>query len=1068
MERCSRCGAENAAIARFCQACGEPPAQDPVRWGEIRKTVTVLFLDVVGSTEMGERLDPESTRRVLSRLFDVVRPVLEHHGGTVEKFIGDAVMAVFGIPAVHEDDALRACRAALEIQDEIVRLNKELERDRAMMISTRTGLNTGEVIAGDSSSGQTLVTGDAVNTAARLEQSAPPGSILIGTPTYRLVADAVDVEPVEPVTAKGKADPVAAYRLLSVVPGMPVRMRRLDSPMVGRERELAMLLEAFDRSITGARCVLATVIGMPGVGKSRLVQEFVSSTADRAMALRGRCLPYGEGITFWPVVNVVHEAAGITEGDSPIEARSRIEALLPEGEDRPATRDRVAAAVGLGEGTWSIQETFWAIRKFLESVASDRPLVVVFDDIHWGEPAFLDLVEYLEGWSRSSSILVLCIARPELSEIRAGWASAATEPVMIALDPLNDEDSDRLIRNILGPSAVPDGFRRRIAETAEGNPLFVEEMLGMLIDEDRLRREDGRWVTTDESSSVPTPSSIQSLLASRIERLPETERSILQRASVVGRTFWWGAVVDLSPSSERPQIGSQLQRLVRKGLVRPDESTFAGQDAFRFRHILIRDAAYESLTMGTRAHLHERLAAWIERTVGARMDEYEEIVAYHLEQAYRLRSEVEPAAQGLPTLRRKAAQRLSSAGLRAWARDDLDAAQQLLSRSVQLWPSDDFEGRALHLLRLVDLLDWTGEFSKAEALAAQAIDEAHLTGDLALETRAELRRTHIRCRIDATMTAQEALDASERAAAVLEALGDEAGSAEAWQEVGMFRQGLGRHREGLVALERSRDFAERAGDRWIRTTRPLDTLPWTGQGSGTALQEAARAQEAFEQGAGVRSLQAFARLSLALHLSMQGHLPAGREQLDAAQATFEELGLTFDLANAVSLVRAQVEMLSGDPAAAELALRPGIEFLRAHGSTGVLSDRAAFLSRILYEQGRYDEALEFVEMADRSAARGDMEPQLWFRGVRAKLLARMGESEAAERAAREVVEMAECTDWLNFQGDVFMDLAEVLRLSGRPTEAADAAERAAERFERKGNIVAAGWARDLLLELGAD
>jgi class 3 adenylate cyclase len=457
MQVCPKCGDENSDRARFCQTCGG--ALD-ARAGsrEVRKTVTVLFMDVVGSTEMGERLDPESTRRVMSRLFEVVRPVLEHHGGTVEKFIGDAVMAVFGIPAVHEDDALRACRAALEIQDEIERLNNELERDWGITISTRTGLNTGEVIAGDPSAGQTLVTGDAVNTAARLEQSAPPGSILIGTRTYRLAADSVEVEPVEPVTAKGKAEAVTGYRLLSVALGAPVRARRLASPMVGREREVGILREAFDRSVAQARCVLTTVVGMAGVGKSRLVHEFVASTADRARVVWGRCLPYGEGITFWPVANVVHEAAGITEGDSPHEARAKIGAILPEGEHRPVVLDRVAAAVGLGEAAWSIQETFWAIRKFLEAVASDRPLIVVFDDIHWAEPAFLDLVEYLEGWSRTSAILLLCIARPELLETRTGWASAATESAIITLDSLTAEENDRLIQNLLGPSAVSDGF----------------------------------------------------------------------------------------------------------------------------------------------------------------------------------------------------------------------------------------------------------------------------------------------------------------------------------------------------------------------------------------------------------------------------------------------------------------------------------------------------------------------------------------------------------------------------------------------------------------------------------
>jgi class 3 adenylate cyclase len=443
MRACPTCGEQNSDHARFCQACATPLAPEAGLVHETRKTVTVLFSDVADSTALGERLDPESVRRVMERYFDTVRHVLERHGGTVEKFIGDAVMAVFGIPKLHEDDALRGCQAAMEMQDELDRLNKDLERDWGVTIATRTGLNTGEVIAGDPSAGQTLVTGDAVNTAARLEQAAPAGEVLIGDPTYRLVAHAVDAEPVQPVAAKGKADAVPAYRLVSVVPGMPVRARRLDSPLVGRERELGALLEAFDRSIAESRCLLVTVLGMPGVGKSRLVHEFVASTADRASVLRGRCLPYGEGITFWPVVKVVHEAARISESDSPEEARLGIEALLPESDDRAIVRDCIAAAVGLGESTWAIQETFWAIRRLFESLASDRPLIVVFDDIQWAEPAFLDLVEYLEGWSRTSAILLLCVARPELLETRADWTSAATKLATITLDPLTGEESDR-------------------------------------------------------------------------------------------------------------------------------------------------------------------------------------------------------------------------------------------------------------------------------------------------------------------------------------------------------------------------------------------------------------------------------------------------------------------------------------------------------------------------------------------------------------------------------------------------------------------------------------------------
>lgn len=501
-------------------------------------------------------------------------------------------------------------------------------------------------------------------------------------------------------------------------------------------------------------------------------------------------------------------------------------------------------------------------------------------------------------------------------------------------------------------------------------------------------------------------------------------------------------------------------------MIRPDQSAFAGHDAFRFRHILIRDAAYDSLPRGSRADLHERLAAWIERTAGKRVEEYEEILGYHLEQACRSRADIEPSSQALPALRRRASDVLSSSSLRAWAREDYEAAENLLSRSLQLRPPDDGEWRTRRLLNLVDLLDGKGEFAKEEAVLEQAMDAARKARDRALEVRVEIRRTRLRAMVDRTMTAQEGIDASERAAAVLEGLGDEVGAAEAWFEVGFFLQGIGRHRKGEAALQRSRVFAERASGPWIRSVRILGTDLTMAQGPETASEEAARLRDLLEVET-QRWSSASVQLGLALCLAMQGHTRAAREHVNTAQAIVEDLGLRFHLAAYVALIRAQVEMLAGDPAAAELALRPSIDFLEASGSTGTLTDRAAFMSRVLYQQGRYDEALEFVEMADRSATRDDMEPHLCFRGVRAKVLARRGNFEEAERAAREVVQMAERTDWLNFQGDVFMDLADVHRLSGRFDEAADASRRALDRYERKGNIVSANWARDLLRELSA-
>ncbi len=1019
-------------------------------------------MDVVGSTELGERLDPESTRRVMSRLFEVVRPALEHHGGTVEKFIGDAVMAVFGIPAVHEDDALRACRAALEIQSKIDRLNKELERDWGMTVATRTGLNTGEVIAGDPSSNQRLVTGDPVNTAARLEESAPPGAILIAESTYRLVADAVEVESVDPVVAKGKADAVAAYRLLSVVPGPPLRARRLDSPMVGRQRELGVLQEAFARSIAEPRCVLATVLGMPGVGKSRLVHEFVALVADRATVLRGRCLPYGEGITFWPFVMVVHQAAGITESDSPAEARSRIEALLPENEDRIVVLDRVAAAVGLGEAAGSIQETFWAIRKLLESASSPRPLIVALDDIQWGEPAFLDLIEYLEGWSRTSAILLLCVARPELLETRAGWASAATEPTTITLDPLTVEESDRLIQNLLGPSAVSETVRRRIAETAEGNPLFVEEMLGMLIDENRLEQNEGRWVAADEGTSVPTPPSIKTLLSSRIEQLPEAERELLQRASVVGKVFWWGAVSDLSPASDRASISSHLQNLVRKGMIRPDESPLAGHDAFRFHHILIRDAAYDSIPRAVRADLHERLAGWIERAVGERIEEYEEIVGYHLERACRQRLTSTASDRELAA---RASRRLASAGRRAYDRRDVNAALHLLSRALDLNPIDDAEFLQVRLL-LAEAMREHADFGRADEILSDVERRAREIGDRGLQWRSKVERLEVRS-LTTNLTFDEVKPTVDRAIEVFEELGDDLGLARCWDFLGFWYFNTGRCAEALKADAKAADHARAARDISLEmdeTSKKSGRAAW----GPMPVQEAlVLCHETLERVKGHPVNEAWVHEHQGRLEAMLGNFETARAAISDSRSIARELGATHMLA-VLSLTGGDIEWYAGNTAAEEREHRSGYEAFARSGADSFRATWAALLALSLVRLGRDgEEALELTLESESLAAKDDITAQIPWREARALIFARRGKTDEAEKLAREAVDIAERTDLLNFQGDAHMALAKVCGLAGRMNEAAEAAESAAERYERKGNVVAAGWAHDLLRELSA-
>ncbi len=484
---CATCGAENRREARFCDSCGSALAAEPAR--EQRKVVTVLFCDVTGSTALGESLDPEALRSTMARYFDVARVAIERHGGTIEKFIGDAVMAVFGVPTVREDDALRAVRAAQELRD-------------GVELDVRIGVNTGEVVTGG---GDTLVTGDAVNVAARLEQAASPGEVLLGEETYALVRGAVDVELLPPLEAKGKSAPLTVYRLLAVTGGAAIT-RRLDAPLVGRDRERRLLADAWDRTCSERRCSLFTILGAAGVGKSRLASEFLDGVD--ATVLHGRCLSYGDGITYWPVIEVVKQLLG--RSDPPNAALSAL----------------------LGHGQASADEIAFAVRKLFESAAAERPLVVFFDDLQWGEPTFLELVEHVADWSRDAPILLLCLARPDLLELRGDWGGGKLNATAVLLEPLTSDETDELIDRLLGESRLDPSLRARIRSAADGNPLFVEQMLAMV-----------------ESSpdDVTVPATIQALLSARLDQLPTAERGVLERGAVEGQVFHRGAVAALAP-----------------------------------------------------------------------------------------------------------------------------------------------------------------------------------------------------------------------------------------------------------------------------------------------------------------------------------------------------------------------------------------------------------------------------------------------------------------------------------------------------------------------------------------
>jgi len=1058
MAACASCGRQNPAEARFCSACAAPLASERQTAGELRKTVTVVFSDIANSTRLGERLDPESHRRVMGRYFEAMHNALENHGGTVEKFIGDAVMAVFGIPVLHEDDALRAVRAAVEMRTALAEVNNDLRRQWELEIAVRTGINTGEVVAGAPGTPQTLITGDAVVVAKRLEESAAADEILLGQSTYRLVREAVAAEPLGSIEAKGKSK-LPAWRLLEVHGGDAIALR-LDSPLVGRADDLRSLERSFELAEEERACRLFTVLGPAGIGKSRLVHEFISWVGERATVLQGRCLPYGDGITFWPLVEVVREAAGLNDHDSAAEARRKIGALLPPGEDAEVVCERVAAAIGRGEAaTARPDETFWAVRRLFEALARERPLVVVIDDVQWAESTLLDLIEYIAGWTRRAPLLLCCLARPDLLELRPSWGVPKPNAATTLLKPLREHETDELIANLLGK--LPAQPRAGIAAVAEGNPLFVEELLRMLVDESLLRRENGGWVAAGDLGRLAVPPTIHALLSARLDRLAPEERAVIQRAAVVGQVFWWGAVADLSPAAERPEVGAHLQSLVHKELIRHERSNFAAEDAFRFEHILIRDAAYAALPKEARANLHEELAGWLERRAGERAAEYEEIAGYHLEQAVRYRRELGRRQEETAALAQEAGWRLAAAGRRAVARADAPAATSLFGRAAGLMSHDAPERGGL-LVDLAEALHETGELQRAREILQQALEGSATSGDDAVGARARLELANLRPLFDPGADSLEELQlAGEHAAAVFERLGDDSRLAHALLRIADAHWLRCRVTPGEPLLERAHGLASRSGD-----ARELSQIRFAlarAAALGPMPAEAAigRCREILAVSTGDRYAEGVTANALAYLEGMRGSFDEARELAAQSRTILEDLGLVL-AASVLDVWTGQIELLAGDPAAAERIWRASYETLEQLGERGNLSTIAAFLAEALYEQEADGEAQRLTEMSEEAASDDDATSQIAWRITRAKLLARSGELDRAEELAREAVARADQTEWPNLRGSARTSLAAVLVLAGRPEEAAAAAEDAVAIFELKGNVAAAAQARDLV------
>ena len=1043
-------------------ACGASLAPAPAP-REQRKTVTIVFCDVMGSTALGERLDPEALRRVMSRYFDEMKTSIERHGGTVEKFIGDAVMAVFGIPFVHEDDALRAVRAASDMRVALELLNKELEREHGVTLAARIGVNTGEVVAGTSE--QTLVTGDTVNIAARLEQAAAPGEVLIGEPTHWLVRDAVVVDAVEPLELKGKAETVPALRLVSVADTAAGRARRLDSPMIGRERPLALLLQLFEGAAADRACHLFTVLGSAGVGKSRLVEEFVSRLEDRAALLRGRCLPYGDGITYFPVLEIVKEAAGLADFDAPHVVEAKVCAVLRDDEQQEVVCSRVSQLLGVQE-TGSPEETHWAIRRFLEAQAREGPLVVVFDDIHWGEPAFLDLIEHVADWSKEVPVFLLCMARPDLLDLRPTWGGGKMNVTTVSLEPLSNEECERLIASLLGAADLPAVVAERITDAAEGNPLFVEEMLEMLIDDGRLERSNGSWVAVGEMEEVAVPPSISSLLDARLDRLGFDERAVIERASVVGKVFYGGAIQALFGNAAPPNLRELLMGLVRRELVRAERSTLPGQEMFRFRHLLIRDAAYEGMPKELRAELHERFADWLEHIAGERIDEQQEILAYHLEQTVELRRQLGPVGEHEIEISRRAALHLRDSGDRARDRGDLQAATHLYGRAADLLPEDDATLPDL-LYELARAMAETERRKESVEIFRRARDLARERGDLRTDWLSRLSLSNTLMSVDphAVVTARFREEIQE-ALGIFESLGDERAQARAWVQLAETEWMPCRYGEAISCLTHARDIAGRAED--LRTFDEATTMIAVASYFGPT-----QAGEALDRTTEILADARLTPLARGVVTSLRGGCRAMLGELDRALADHEaadRIVRDFGLPvwhSVIYQIRGTTADVYGDLVAAEAAHRRAFEILDETGEQGYLSTAATNLAAPLAELGRVDEAERFARIGREAAAEDDVASQSGAEAAWAMVLSARGDLDGAAVAARRSISVAAHTDMFFGLGELHLNLSRILAKAGQSGEAVEAAREALSFFVRKGVVPAVARAKALLTELGA-
>jgi class 3 adenylate cyclase/tetratricopeptide (TPR) repeat protein len=1041
---CTACGQANPAEARFCLACGAALTADAgPSLAEERRLVTAVFSDIVGSTATAEQLDPEDVHSRLSPYFSRVRAELEAVGGTVEKFIGDAVVAVFGAPTAHEDDSERAVRAALAIRTAIDELNDE---DPWLDLSVRVGVCTGEalvVLDRDAHSGEGIASGDVMNTAARIQSGAPQNGVLVDDATYRATSHAIDYRPAEPLDAKGKVEPLQVWEAVGIH-ARPGRRQPSRTPFVGRTRELE-LLEHVWTGVQGSRQrALISLLAAPGVGKSRLLGEFEGRSLAEASVHRGRCLPYGEGITYWPIGQIVRSAAGILGNDETEVVSAKLGSLLESlptgrGDELRTIAASLANLIGVPRtpiGTYSAAqitqaELHWGIRRLLELLAELRPLVVVLEDLHWAEETLLELVRFVADGETQIPLLVVGTARPELADRTPAILVGSENRHVVELKPLTGRESETLVDELAAEHQLPAETVEALLQTAEGNPLFLEETVRMLAESPPV----------DADSSGPSiPTSLQALLGARLDQLPGNERSIAQHAAVAGTVFWPGAVASLDGYDEA-EVAGALEELERQDVVRGQiPSNIAGELQYTFKHVLIRDVAYARIPKRRRVVLHSRFAAWVEELPGAE-DEFIEIVAYHLEQACRAAGEIAHSPEPAPVLR--AAYALARAADKAERREGFREAEAFCARALAVLGEAEGETALELRLRRGRIVSSLGDLARAREQLVAVAEDASSLGRLDVRCTALVAIANIDRKQGRPAESRHNLT---EAIATAAEIGDRALEVRAMYEFALFAAWFEGALEGSIAqLREAIALAEEFGDPGLRIEGLL--------GLGTLLfnvGDLAGAEEAYarcsETASELGSFRDEAR-SITLLGLVRYYRGAVDEAEGLALQALEWLERTSDtylqLQNQRELAR--YALARGDLAIAEQRLREAMPLALEFGGWIVI-EIYRYLIETLVRQNRVEEARELLEFAERNVPSEDAYAQAALRLAQASVATAAGERAGAVERFDEALRLLREQRQLTDLGEARIAFARALRSFGEDADARAELDRAREEF----------------------